>query len=79
MTQTSREEIQDHTPWRRAASAENTAMPRQERGEHGYLSVSSSIGGSSNWAPQGRSFLSSGWSRLASSGGKGDMFRTEPS
>lgn len=37
------------------------------------------MGGSSNWAPHGRSFLSSGGARLGSSGGGGDVFRTEPS
>ena len=59
--------------------AEGTAMPSRKRGQCRYLSVSSSMGGSSNWAPHGRSFLSSSWSRLASSGGGGDVFRTEPS
>lgn len=43
-----------------------------------YLSGSSSIGGNWKWAPHGRPFLSSGWSRLGSSGG-GHMFTTQPS
>lgn len=69
----------DHAPWGRTASPESMAMPRRQRGEYGYLSVSSSISGSSKWAPHGRSFLSSAWSCLASSGGGVDMFRAEPS
>lgn len=73
------EETPGRDPWGYTPPAEGTATPGRQRGERQYLSVSSSIGGSSNWAPHGRSSLSSGWSRLASSGGGGDMFRTEPS
>lgn len=56
----------------------NQVMPVARGWGPCHLSGSSSMGGSSNWAPHGRSSLSSGWSWLGSSGG-GEMFRTEPS
>lgn len=72
--------------WASLTGGEETRGPRPASSPHGrgqdgraaYLSVSSSIGGTWKRAPHGRSLLSSGWSRLGSSGA-GPVFVTEPS